>query len=147
MGYIETREDLRDFISYESKLYGKKKADIGFMPRLSEKSIIWRYVCLLRYEEYHLNRGHRLRRMYYKYRRIKLGRKCGFLIPTNVIDKGFKIMHIGFICLSAKKIGKNFSCHANVALVAGGHDSSNPVIGDDVVLGYGSTVVGGGNHS
>ena len=71
-----------------------------------------------------------------------MGRKCGFNIPINVIDKGFLMFHIGNVLINAEKIGKNFDCGPNVACIAGGHDGGHPTVGDNVALGYGATLCG-----
>lgn len=71
-----------------------------------------------------------------------MGRRCGFNIPINCIDKGFVLFHIGSVLINAENIGKNFLCNVNVAMIAGGHDNGHPTIGDNVVIGYGSVVCG-----
>lgn len=139
---IKTKQDLKEYINYEKQLYNAKKASIGFLPLLSERSIIWRFISLLRYEEYHMNNHHKFRYLYYKYRRVKLGRKVGFNIGPNVIERGFLMYHVGSVLINAEHIGKNFLCNINCALIAGGHDAGHPTIGDDVVIGYGSTICG-----
>ena len=63
---IKTKKELKEFISYEKKYYGKSRPYL-FLPRLSESSIAWRYVCLLRYEEYHFNNHHKIRRIIFHY--------------------------------------------------------------------------------
>jgi serine O-acetyltransferase len=140
--HIKTRQDLRNFINYEKLLYGAKHASLGFTPVLSEKAIIWRFVSLLRYEEFHQNAGHRLLSLWYKFRRVKLGRKIGYNIGPNVIDKGFLLFHVGSVLINAENIGTNFCCNINCACIAGGHDGGHPTIGNNVIIGYGSVVCG-----
>jgi serine O-acetyltransferase len=140
--HIKTRKDLREFVSYEKQLYGEKHASIGFTPVYSEHAMIWRFISLLRYEEYHINAKHRISALWYKYRRVKLGRRIGFNIGPNTIDKGFLMYHVGSVLINAENIGQNFSCNINCALIAGGHDSGHPVIGNNVIIGYGSVICG-----
>lgn len=144
MEYIKNKKDLYNFLNYEQKLYQAKKPSL-FGPVLSERKIIWRYICLLRYQEYFTNTNRRLLALFFKFKRITLGRKYGFNIPINTIDRGFLMYHVGSVLINAEKIGKNFNCNINVALIAGGHDGSIPTLGDNVVIGYGSVVCGGVN--
>lgn len=139
---ITTKQQLKDYLNYEKKLYQHKRI-VRFLPAFKEKTIAWKYVCLLRYEEYHHNNKHKLLSFLYHYLRIKLGRKCLLLIPINVIDKGFKMHHPQNIVINALSIGKNFSIQFNCALVAGGHDGKVPTIGDNVTIGCSSIILGG----
>lgn len=139
---IRSRDDLRYFIRYEALLFQRRRASL-FGPVFKEASLIWRYIPLLRYEEYHTNVKNKIRKLVYRYCRIKLGRKIGFNIPPNVIDVGFHVWHIGPLLINAKSIGKNFTPQYGCAIVAGGHDSEAPTIGDNVALGAYSTLVGG----
>lgn len=139
---INSKEDLKRYLKTEMKKYNKKRNYI-FRPCLSESSLIWKYICRLRYEEYHYNAKHKFRYAFFHYLKTKLGRKLGFIIPINVIDEGLKIMHIGSVLINAKQIGKNCSFHINTSLVANGHSSDNPTLGDNIVVGVGSTIVGG----
>ena len=139
---IESKKDLKRYLDLEKKKYNKKRVYI-FRPCFSESSLIWKYVCRLRYEEYHYNSKHKFRYLFYHYLKTKLGRQLGFSIPINVIDEGLKLMHIGSVLVNATKVGKNCSLHINTALVANGHNASNPTLGDNIVVGIGSTIVGG----
>lgn len=139
---IETKEQLQYFLEYEKRLYGKKRKYI-FLPRLSEKSIIWRYICLLRLEEYHFNAKHKIRSRLFKYLRLKMARKYCIQIPINVVDVGLKLFHVSPIMLNAKRIGKNCMIGPNVYMVAQGHTGENAIIGNDVSIGASVTIVGG----
>lgn len=53
-------------------------------------------------------------------------------------------MHLGSILTnSTAKCGQNCAVHINVALVAKGISKDAPIVGDNVVIGTGSTLVGG----
>jgi serine O-acetyltransferase len=140
--HIKTKGDLLSFIQYEKQLYGAKHASLGITPVYSEKSIIWRFISLLRFEEYHINTRHRLRAAWYKFRRVKLGRRIGYNIGPNIIDKGFLMYHVGPVLINAENVGKNFLCNVNCAFIEGGHDCGRPTVGDNVIIGYGSVVCG-----
>ena len=139
---IQSKKDLKRYLKIEREKYKKRRVYL-FRPCLSESSLIWKYVCRLRYEEYHYNSKHKIRYLFFHFLKTKLGRKLGFSIGINCIDEGLKIMHIGSILINSKHIGKNCAIHINVSLVAGGRDSSTPIIGDNVVIGVGTTIVGG----
>lgn len=70
--------------------------------------------------------------------------KYGIHIGINVCDKGLKIMHLGSILTNGNvKIGKDCALHINTAFVAQGVSSAAPQLGDGVVAGVGSVVLGG----
>jgi serine O-acetyltransferase len=140
--HIKTKKDLQSFVQYEKQLYGAKHASLGITPVYAEKSIIWRFLSLLRYEEYHINTRHRLRAAWYKFRRVKLGRKVGFNIGPNIVDKGFLMFHVGPVLINAESVGQNFVCNTSCALIASGHDCGLPSIGNNVIIGYGSVICG-----
>ena len=63
-------------------------------------------------------------------------------IPLNVFDKGLRIMHLGPILVNEKAVvGKNCCLHMNTAIVSS--ENKEPVLGDNVWLGFGSCVLGG----
>ncbi len=137
--YVDSKEKLHDFIEYETAKYGKRRK-IG--DNLSESGILRKHIILLRKTEYHTNTGHKIRKIFYKYRLLKLQRKFSMHVPINVFDKGLVIMHTGPLLVNEKVVvGKNCCLHMNTAIVSSGH--KEPVLGDGVWLGYGSVVLGG----
>lgn len=139
---IETKQQLKEFLNYEARLYNRKRP-FRFFPALKEKTIAWKFVCLLRYEEYHHNKNHRFLAFLYHILRTRLGRANFLFVPINVIDKGFMMVHPHNIVIFAKSIGKNFSIQFNSSLVAQGHNGDNPIIGDNVTVGCSSVILGG----
>lgn len=109
---------------------------------MKENNIAWKFVCLLRYQEYHFNCGHKIRYLLYKYLRTKLSRKYNLYVPMNIIDKGFLMFHPFNIVINAKKIGKNLSIQFNCSIAAGGHGNDIPTLGDDITIGVGATLLG-----
>ncbi len=138
---IKTRKELKDFLRFESKLYGNKKI-CSLIPRFSEQGQIWNYIILLRKYEYCINSNKRIRKVIIKYRFKKKGLKLGFSIEPNVIDRGLLIYHRGNLVLNAKSIGKNFSTAGTGFMVAKGQTSDNPIIKDNVSMGMNATIVG-----
>lgn len=140
---INTKSELREFIECELKGYKlKNKFRILFLPCFKENKLIAKFQLYLRYEEYYLNTGKKIRKKIFTYLRIKQGRKCGFAINPNNFDKGLQITHIGHILVNSNaRIGKNCWLHINVNIVAGNHNLS-PTIGDNCYIGVGSTILG-----
>lgn len=139
---IKTRKELKDFLSYERKLYDNKIIN-SFVPRVSEKGLIWKYVVLLRKCEYLFNSKRHIRYSLNYFRFKKLGLKLGFTIPLNVIDKGLLIYHRGNIVFNADHIGKNVSIAGTVFCVAKGQTNERPILGDNVSIGMNVTIIGG----
>ena len=53
-------------------------------------------------------------------------------------------MHLGSILVNEKvRVGKDCAIHINTALVAQGVSSDTPILGDNIVIGVGATVLGG----
>ena len=139
---IKDKKTLKEFLSYEGYIYSKKRP-YRFLPRFKEKSIIFKFLCLYRYEEYYFNTKKKIRHFLYYFMRRTFGRKIGINFDgINMIDKGIYIPHIGQILIRAKHIGKNCSISPNVFIVTG-NDGSLSTIESDVSFGVGATVVGG----
>lgn len=138
---INSRKELLETLSYERNLYGGGSVKL-FGPALSEQKIAWKFVCLLRYEEYHYNVRHKIRANFYRFLRIRLSRKYSLFIPINIVERGIMIHHPHNITINAKRVGQNFSIQFNTALIAGGHDGGCPTIGNDVAIGVGAVLLG-----
>lgn len=102
------------------------------------------FLKFLRKEEFHYNRKHFIRFLYFRMRKNIIGVKLGFYIPKNVVDSGIVIHHTGSIVINDHaKIGKNLQLHGNNCI---GNDGINldkaPVIGDNVDVGFGAILIG-----
>lgn len=139
---ITTKKQLKEYLKYESKLYGFKST-CTFPKCFSDNAKIWKYVVLLRKEEYYHNKNNKLFKNIIKLKRKKLGFKLGFQIPINVIEKGLLIYHPGNIVINAKHIGENCSIAGTAFLVAKGQTGDNPELGNNVSLGMNVTIIGG----
>ena len=59
-----------------------------------------------------------------------------------MFDVGLHIMHLGPILVNHKAVvGKNCAIHINSGIVSGGN-KGEPVLGDDIVIGIGSYILG-----
>lgn len=143
---VKTRKELRDYITYERKKYCLSKFSAFAKYLLSfEVAVIWHWQKRLRITEYHYNAGHKIRYVLSLVKLNRLSINTGLHIPINVCGKGLKIMHLGSIlCNPRTKIGEDCSIHINTAFVARGTNGKCPVIGNNCVIGIGSTILGGG---
>lgn len=142
MDIIRNRKDLKDWLNYELKAYGKGGINNFFC--ITEKQILRKHQILLRKTEYYTNIQRKIIALFYKIRLYKIQNKYSLHIPINCCGKGLKIMHIGPILINDKaKIGNNCALHINTAIAAGGVDNNAPEIGDGVVIGVGAVLLGG----
>lgn len=140
MKKITSKQDLREWLEYE-KLNPKSLWDIVWV---NEKQVIRKYQKLLRKTEYYLNTNKRIRSLLYRFRLSRYQRKYPLSISPNTCGKGLRIIHVGSILINGNAVvGENCSFHINTALVAGGNTDDTPTLGNNVIMGIGSTVVGG----
>lgn len=144
---INNKSDLKDYIKVErEKLSVSKNVIKHFFKVLwgNEQDVIFEFQKRLRIVEYHKNMHHRIRYLFEMCRLNRMRNKYGLLIHPNVFGKGLKIMHLGCILTNPMaKVGENCSIHINTAIVAGGVNDKVPILGNDIVIGVGATVLGG----
>ena len=139
---ISSKEDLKEWLKYEKAKYGSNKIKNFFL--LGESAILRKHQIILRKAEYYANTNKKLRFAFYKVRLTKMQCKYSIHIPLNTCGKGLKIMHLGPILINGKaRLGENCSLHINTALVARGTDDLVPTLGNGIVVGIGSVIVGG----
>lgn len=142
---ISSKNELIEWLLYEKEKY-PNSSGLKYIFQINETSILRRHQKILRKVEFYYNTNCRLRYSIYKLYLNKLQNKYGLHIPINVCGKGLKIMHLGPILINSDaKIGENCSIHIFTSLVAGGRNSEAPIIGDNVVIGVGASIVGGIN--
>lgn len=142
--YIQNKEDLKRFLKIETAFYpGSWKR---YLPiNIGESQILLKHILLLRKTEYYTNTGKRWRALIYRTRLIRLQNKYCLHIPINVFDSGLHIMHLGPILVNHKAVvGKNCALHINSGIVSGGN-KGEPILGDDIVIGIGSYILGSVN--
>lgn len=140
--YIQNRNDLKRFLKTELPAYGsgwKRWIPVD----IAESQVLQKYTYLLRCTEYHLNMNHKLRYRLFRLRLLRMQTKYSIHIPVNVFDEGLRIMHLGPILVNHHAVvGKNCYLHLFTSIVAGGLTSDAPVLGDNIVVGIGATVLG-----
>ena len=138
---IENKTQLQEYLAADKVALRRT----GKHPKITD--YIWKYEIFLRKCEYYENTGTKKIHPLYlwaRYRRAKIGALCGFSIPTNVVDKGLGIVHIGPIVISAHtRIGQNCRIHVGVNIGADARiPDAAPTIGDCVYIGPGAKMFG-----
>lgn len=143
---IKSKKELNEYLSYERSRYGFKSVFQYWIHLFMhmEQAHIWQFQKRLRITEYHKNCNHKIRFLLSQRKLNSLRHKYNFEICLNVFDKGLRIMHIGPILTNSKaRVGQNCSIHINTGIAAQGITSEAPTIGDNVVIGFGSCIIGG----
>lgn len=143
---ISSKEELKEFLRCERKYYISGSVIKGLLKLMigNEGAVIWNWQRRLRITEYHYNTHHKFRYGICKVLLNHMYNRYGLHIGLNVSGKGLHVMHLGPILINKNvRIGENCCIHTNTALVAGGMTNKTPVIGDNVVIGLGTTILGG----
>lgn len=105
---------------------------------------IWKYMKLLRKEEFFNHKGNIFLSTIFRILKNKLGRKLGFTIHKNVFGPGLRLWHFGNVVVNAEaRVGKNCTLHGNNCIGNDGlPNSRSPRIGDNVDIGFGAIIIG-----
>ena len=78
-----------------------------------------------------------------KRKRIILGRRIGITISEGVFDEGLRIYHCGNVVVNPNaRVGKNCIIVGNLCIGNVNGEKNAPIIKDNVMLGWGSTLIG-----
>ncbi|CAH0529060.1 serine O-acetyltransferase [Vibrio hippocampi] len=107
----------------------------------------WRFLRLLRQEEYYLNCKQslwgKLMLLFIRLRRKRIGERLGFTIPPNVCGKGLSLPHVGTVVINGRvTIGENCRIHVCVNIGADKVTSEVPTLGDNVYIAPGAKIFG-----
>ena len=139
---FKTKKELKEWLSYEHQVYGNIKG-FRLLFGLGEQAILWKHQILLRKSEYYTNNNNYFLSLFYRIRLNRMQNKYALHIPLNCCGKGFKLMHVGPVLINEKSvIGSDCVIHMNVAIVAGGTNDYAPVLGNNIVVGYGAVILG-----
>ncbi|MCC4357477.1 serine O-acetyltransferase [Limosilactobacillus reuteri] len=109
--------------------------------------VIKRYFILLRKAEYYGNKKtfmSRIMSFWFTRRKNKLGIKLGFYIPINSTKPGITIWHNGTVVINGDaKVGSGCIFHGNNCIGNNGKSLEAPIIGNNVELGVGASIIGG----
>ena len=151
---IRTRVDLHQYLEQDLKNYSSQTKGLIHTFRynklaspISDQKYIWKYVKVLRYTEYWINKDksilQKLIKLYYLGKLRKLSRITDFQIPPNTIGAGLTIWHWGPIIVNpAVKIGKNCTLNPMVIIGHKKPGEAAPQIGDNVFIGGGAKLIG-----
>lgn len=142
---ISSKKDLKEYLSYEESVYFNEVNGSKLHAWLvcSKFYRIWKYIRTLRYSEYYKNCGNKIMFAYMHRKKHYLGNRLGFEIPENCVGKGITIYHISPIIINEDvRIGENFKISGNFCAGNQTPGSGCPVIGNNVLAGWGSTVIG-----
>lgn len=142
---ITNKNILKDFLKYESKRYNLKNEKFPFFA-FNENKLLYKFNYLLRHLEYYTNCNKKIRKkivgaIFWHYQKKYL-----IFLPINVFDVGLRLIHIGQRLVNVNvTVGKDFIMHINTFIVAGGTNDCAPIIGDNVIMGVNSTILGKAN--
>ena len=104
------------------------------------------YMKHLRYLQYVREKSglfNRFRIIFHERRRNTLGNKLGFFMGYNVLGKGTTIYHHGTIIINeSARLGENCKLHGNNCIGNDGFTKKAPVIGNNVDIGFGASIIG-----
>lgn len=138
---IKTKEDLKYYLECDKIAMSKEKDakpwDITY----------WFLYCLRHYEYWHNQNSSisKLPEIIWHIRFKRISEKCGFTIPINKIGPGLCLPHYGTIVISENAIiGGNCKIHAGVNIGASSGKPDAKIIGNNVYIGPGAKIIGGG---
>lgn len=142
---ICTKAQLKEYLDVELapyKLDNYRKV-LAYVFQISENAIIRKFLKLLRTTEYHTNAGHKIRALICFARFSKMQMKTGIHMGLNACGKGLQIAHVepcGFT--EGTQVGENCRLHSVSFTMGNGETGGQPIIGDNVIIGMGSMIIG-----
>lgn len=132
---------MNDILKYERELYFRSRRQYMISKLTKEHDfVIWKYITYLRKEEASTNK---LLEYWYRRKKNLLGAKLGFTIYRGSCGKGLKIWHYGSIIINGyAKLGENCILHGQNCIGNDGKSNLAPVIGNNVDIGVGASIVG-----
>lgn len=143
---LHTKQDLKYYLSEDLKRFGGKKPTLKDWILKNEWAYIYKYIRNLRYLEYHLNNGNKLRYLWYFLNYKRMCFNLSVDIKPNNLGPGFRLMHLGSLVRIKKncRIGKNCTILPGV-VIGNKHlngDDSWVKIGDNCYIGLGAKIFG-----
>lgn len=151
------KSKLKKILNTEKELYKKQVlySNNIFFARLKNEAPyrIWKWLRLSRYTDYYHKQITKTKGLkcfisqilyiYYIRRKQKLGERLGLEIGTEHIGKGLIIYHYNNVINGNVVIGENCHIHGTVVIGNKGNgDISCPTIGNNVMIGAGSKIIG-----
>ena len=147
---IQTKQDLMDYIAADNSWYVPKNRKWRIIDAFTSVPyyVLKKYLVYLRKHEYYFNnskgsRWNTLLSYCYERKKNRLGQKLGIEIGPNCFGKGLSIWHGGSIVVNPNvKAGENCVLRGANCIGNNGTEDRNPVLGDNVELGYGAVIIG-----
>ena len=145
---IKCKKDLNDYLAADlAEAYVPKSRVQRWLQGLggNEQCAAYSYVRRLRYMEYYLNTGKKLR---YHWSHFLIGRKglrLGIRISPNIAGKGLNIIHLsggGGCYVNCESMGDYCRIQSGVVIGNKGSNENRPTIGNHVSFGLGCKVYG-----
>ena len=147
---VQTRQDLSEYLAADNAWYiatSRKRRVIDAFTN-APYYVLKKYLKYLRIFEYHLNnakgsRFHTYMSYYYERKKNRLGSRLGIEIGPNCFGKALSIWHGGSIVVNPSvKVGENCVLRGANCIGNNGTIDKNPVLGDNVELGFGAVIIG-----
>ena len=147
---IENKKDLVEYMNTDNSYFLNQDKWSRFIMHITKDpdSQIYKYTKYLRKQEYYSNtcKGNKLKvllHLYYQRRKNIYGNRLGIVIEENSFGKGLNIYHHGAIIVNPRaRIGENCKLHGNNCIGNDGKNFGVPVIGDNVDIGFGASIIG-----
>lgn len=146
---IKSKSDLKEYIYEDNKAFLSKSLKERIISRfcLYPEYKIFKFKKNLRYCEYYTNKVAPnklsiLKAYYYQRKKNKLGYELCIEIDTNTFDAGLTIYHGGIVVNPSARCGKNCKLHGGICIGNNGKEDINPIIGDNVDIGFGARIIG-----
>ena len=141
---IRTKAQLKEWLAEECGRYPlNARRLIPYIFQASDRAILRKHTVLLRKTEYYRNTGRRLLASLYYLRLTRMQMKYHLHVPVNCFEKGLNVVHCTPLVMNPNIcIGKNCRVMPHVCIVGDDRSGKAPVIGDNVTLGIGCTVMG-----
>lgn len=145
---IKNKAQLKEYIKADRRYYMSfpKKRRIRLAVSGDHLYKIQKFMKLLRHEEFYYNRKgayNRIMELFYARRKNRLGNKLGFYIRPDSLGKGATIFHHGSVIIHGDAVlGENCKLHGENCVGNNGGTNDAPVIGKNVDIGVGASILG-----
>ncbi len=147
---IQTKQDLAEYLAADNRWYHQSSWKWRLIDAFTAAPyyVLQKYLRYLRKYEYYYNNSKGSRRntclvYYYQRKKNRLGNMLGIEIGPNCFGKGLSIWHGGSIVVNPDvRAGENCVLRGANCIGNDGTNNKNPVLGDNVELGYGAVIIG-----
>lgn len=135
------RENLKD--EYNNYITTKKHY-IRLLITGDEDLMLWKYMRAIRFIEYYRTINCKILELFWERRKNRIGMRLGIYAHAGCLGQGTRIWHSGSIVVHRNAVvGKSCQLHGNNCIGNKGSSNSGvPVIGQNVNIGFGATIVG-----